>query len=537
MSELDYYDVLQVSSNADMEVIQAAYRTLARKFHPDANGPEASNDKMKLVNEAYRVLSDPRLRSEYDDRRRGKTGTRSRASRRSEAQDRAKTKETDQAERTEAESRQREEEARKRREAERMAQEERRGREEAESLRRAAEQIVAEERQRRQEEEALRRKAEERLRRELEHQTKSRQIRRVGFVSLIALPILFFGLMRLFAMSSSPDSREGVHAVITTGHSEQTLVEGSEPPEVSELAVATHSPSTISMVLSPTRSASPSPTPSATPSATPEPTWTSMPTPAPSTATPVLAPYFTAAQALNVRAGPGTTHPIVGSLMAGENRDVIGTNQAGDWLQIVYKGRPSWVSASLVDLHSPASISIARNIPTPPSLPLPLPPSTPTPSNRATSPAPQVASGTCSSHMDGTGKKYTVIVQEVLRGDQADPVARSQIPSQYHPLDGTSEYLVIRVLEEISGPAGETDFMDSSIDFDLIPVGGNSGSLKPIQTGSNAFTSIDKLPASAEFWLVFQVDRGTKWQLLYKFAWTCYVSGSSWLSGLRLPLR
>jgi len=62
----DYYDVLQVSSNAEPEVIDAAYRRLARKYHPDANaGPDAT-ERMRELNEAYEVLSNPARRAEYD---------------------------------------------------------------------------------------------------------------------------------------------------------------------------------------------------------------------------------------------------------------------------------------------------------------------------------------------------------------------------------------------------------------------------------------------------------------------------------------
>ena len=62
----DYYDILQVSPNAEQEVIEVAYRRLARKYHPDVySGPDAA-DRMRELNEAYEVLSGPRRRAEYD---------------------------------------------------------------------------------------------------------------------------------------------------------------------------------------------------------------------------------------------------------------------------------------------------------------------------------------------------------------------------------------------------------------------------------------------------------------------------------------
>lgn len=62
----DLYKLLQVDSEADPEVIQAAYRRLAQKFHPDlAVGPEAA-ERMVAINGAWEVIGDPVRRAEYD---------------------------------------------------------------------------------------------------------------------------------------------------------------------------------------------------------------------------------------------------------------------------------------------------------------------------------------------------------------------------------------------------------------------------------------------------------------------------------------
>lgn len=66
----DYYKILEVSESADKAAIKAAYRKLARKYHPDVSG-KAGEDKFKEINEAYEVLSDPKKREEYDQMRRG----------------------------------------------------------------------------------------------------------------------------------------------------------------------------------------------------------------------------------------------------------------------------------------------------------------------------------------------------------------------------------------------------------------------------------------------------------------------------------
>jgi len=63
----DYYKVLGVDKTADEHQIKAAYRKLARKYHPDVNqGDASSEEKFKDVSEAYEVLSDADKRQKYD---------------------------------------------------------------------------------------------------------------------------------------------------------------------------------------------------------------------------------------------------------------------------------------------------------------------------------------------------------------------------------------------------------------------------------------------------------------------------------------
>ena len=66
----DYYAIIQVAPQADKEVIEAAYRRLAAKYHPDVNRSPGATERMKLLNAAYEVLSDPEKRRAYDLRRR-----------------------------------------------------------------------------------------------------------------------------------------------------------------------------------------------------------------------------------------------------------------------------------------------------------------------------------------------------------------------------------------------------------------------------------------------------------------------------------
>ena len=62
----DYYEVLGVPRDATADQIQQAFRTLARKHHPDINKDPAAEDRFKEVNEAYHVLSDLDTRKRYD---------------------------------------------------------------------------------------------------------------------------------------------------------------------------------------------------------------------------------------------------------------------------------------------------------------------------------------------------------------------------------------------------------------------------------------------------------------------------------------
>ncbi len=63
----DYYRVLGVDAKASNEEIKKAFRTLARKYHPDvAKDKKTAEDKFKELNEAHEVLSDPESRRKYD---------------------------------------------------------------------------------------------------------------------------------------------------------------------------------------------------------------------------------------------------------------------------------------------------------------------------------------------------------------------------------------------------------------------------------------------------------------------------------------
>ena len=66
----DYYSILQINRNASPEIIEKAYKTLAKKYHPDLQQSEESKKEaeeiLKNINEAYDVLSDKYKKQKYD---------------------------------------------------------------------------------------------------------------------------------------------------------------------------------------------------------------------------------------------------------------------------------------------------------------------------------------------------------------------------------------------------------------------------------------------------------------------------------------
>ena len=67
MLDEDFYQILDVSENASAEEIIEAYRKLAFRYHPDRNQMSpAAHERMKDINQAYAILSDPTRRKEYD---------------------------------------------------------------------------------------------------------------------------------------------------------------------------------------------------------------------------------------------------------------------------------------------------------------------------------------------------------------------------------------------------------------------------------------------------------------------------------------
>ena len=67
MTQKDFYEILNVHKEAEQDEIREAYRKLALQYHPDRNRDDpAATSRMKEINEAYAVLSDPEKRKQYD---------------------------------------------------------------------------------------------------------------------------------------------------------------------------------------------------------------------------------------------------------------------------------------------------------------------------------------------------------------------------------------------------------------------------------------------------------------------------------------
>ena len=67
IAEPDYWSLLGLEPGSSQEQLKRAFRQEARRWHPDLNGNDpVAEERFKLVNEAYAVLSDPRRRRSWE---------------------------------------------------------------------------------------------------------------------------------------------------------------------------------------------------------------------------------------------------------------------------------------------------------------------------------------------------------------------------------------------------------------------------------------------------------------------------------------
>ena len=92
--------------------------------------------------------------------------------------------------------------------------------------------------------------------------------------------------------------------------------------------------------------------------------------PAPATATPTVAAkaMLTANSTVNVRRGPGTNYSVVGQITQGQQFEITGKNNSGDWWQFSYQGQDAWVIGRLVTGSGPVDgVQVAASIPAAPT--------------------------------------------------------------------------------------------------------------------------------------------------------------------------
>jgi uncharacterized protein YraI len=135
----------------------------------------------------------------------------------------------------------------------------------------------------------------------------------------------------------------------------------------------------------------------AAPGGSPQPQPTSAPTEVAPTPLPTAPPAPPTAELpmvranlnANVRSGPGTNYPVVGSMAGGEGAMVTGRNLDSSWWQISFQGGTAWIANSVVTANAAAATAPVVSAPPPPATNTPVPPTpTPTPLAPTNTPAP-----------------------------------------------------------------------------------------------------------------------------------------------------
>jgi uncharacterized protein YraI len=191
-------------------------------------------------------------------------------------------------------------------------------------------------------------------------------------ISLVLILVWIAGISMGCSGQATPDPTQVAEAVQATMTAQ--AVQTPDPTLIAKIAAkAVQSTLTAQAELTPEATDTPTftPTPEATETPTPAPTNT--PTPQP-TATPTPVPQPEAvvtSKSLNVRAGPGTSHPIVTVINAGESYPILASNKDASWMEIqLPTGKSGWVASKLIEIKDYGQkIEVAEVIPTPPPAP------------------------------------------------------------------------------------------------------------------------------------------------------------------------
>ncbi len=292
---------------------------------------------------------------------------------------------------------------------------------------------------------------------------------------------------------------------------ESDAVAGRPTAEIAPLArlaeaLGTRSPKLIAYLeptLAPAPTAAP---PAATPTSVP-PSPTSAPsltptasppteTPLPPTATPTSAPQeprVVADTDVNLRGGPGKAYPVVAKLRAGQEVEILGRNASGDWWQLASPGvKQAWVAGTVVRVLGPIdTVTVARNIPTPPPVPTAAPRPTAVP---AAPPKPSTAYVVQSVRVRPAGQdaqscqggEHNIFVQVV------DPAG--------NPVDGARVQEIFTGRVEVTGAQGKGS---GRVQFDIYKDGG--GQLVIVDEGNNPISPQTRgMGANLPEWDLFQ---------------------------------
>lgn len=204
------------------------------------------------------------------------------------------------------------------------------------------------------------------------------------------------------------------------------------------------------------------PTPTASPTATAVPP-TATPLPPSPTPTPIPSPYVVAKTAANVRYGPGTSYPVLGTLKTGTQMPITGRNQASDWWQVCcFGGKKGWVAASVVEAGGMLQgVQVATDIP--PS-PTPTPKATPTPVPPTATPKPSVAYRVKSVRLRAVGEHS----QRCNAGDHY--IAVLVVDPAGNPVDGVRVRGIFSGRIEVTGAQGKGP---GRVEFDIYRGGGD----------------------------------------------------------------
>jgi CRP-like cAMP-binding protein/uncharacterized protein YgiM (DUF1202 family) len=231
-----------------------------------------------------------------------------------------------------------------------------------------------------------------------------------------------------------------------------------------------------SRLLTPTSMASPAT--AETLEATAEPTATSLDTEAPSPAATPSVPTRAriTGDGLQVRVGPGTTYDVMASLAEGDEVNILGRDEMGDWLKVsLDSGEEGWVAAEFVDVEgnlkavpmiTPEPSAPPTTEMTPTATPSPtVPPeatAAPTPAPTVTVPIPSRTTGGGLRMRSGPGSNYEVLVS-LAEGQEVNVLGR----------DETGEWLKISL---DSGEEGwvAAEFVDVDVAVEALPIVGPS---------------------------------------------------------------